>query len=244
MLIATVLYIIIFLYGIIIGSFLNVCILRLPKRESIARGRSHCMSCNYQLKWYDLVPLFSFLALRGRCRKCGKKISWQYPVIEGLNGILYMLVFAGYGVSMDTVLYCLLLSALLTLSIIDFRAGHIPGGIHIFLTSLGLVRIAVSPGELGYYVFGFILAGLLSGLFCIVLKSGGTAGYALLAAECGLAAGWKPGLSGLVLGIVLCLAIRLLYRRGRNQDLQSRLGVFISAGMALAVLWGNIVNIS
>ena len=80
--------IIIFLYGIIIGSFLNVCIYRLPKKENIVTTRSHCMSCGYQLKWYDLIPLFSWLALGGRCRKCRAKISIQYPVIEALNGVL------------------------------------------------------------------------------------------------------------------------------------------------------------
>ena len=71
------LYVLVFLYGIIIGSFLNVCIYRIPKKENIATTRSHCMSCGYQLKWYDLVPLFSYLVLRGKCRKCGSKISVQ-----------------------------------------------------------------------------------------------------------------------------------------------------------------------
>ena len=73
------LYIIIFLYGIIIGSFLNVCICRIPKKESIVAVRSHCENCGYKLMWYDLVPLFSYLCLGGRCRKCKVKISVQHP---------------------------------------------------------------------------------------------------------------------------------------------------------------------
>ena len=77
-----ILYIIIFLYGIVIGSFLNVCIYRLPEKENIVKIRSHCMSCGYQLKWYDLVPLFSYLFLGGKCRKCKQKISVQYPLID------------------------------------------------------------------------------------------------------------------------------------------------------------------
>jgi len=111
------LYIVVFVYGITIGSFLNVLIYRIPKKENIAIVRSHCMKCGYQLKWYDLVPLFSWLTLGGRCRKCKEKISVQYPLIEALNGVLYMIVFYYYGLSIDSLLYCLLFSALLALSV-------------------------------------------------------------------------------------------------------------------------------
>ena len=99
------LYIIVFLYGIIIGSFLNVLIYRIPKKENFVRTRSHCMNCGYQLEWFDLVPLFSWLALGGKCRKCKTKISVQYPLIEGLNGVLYLAVFAKYGFSVESLLY-------------------------------------------------------------------------------------------------------------------------------------------
>jgi len=111
----------IFLIGIIIGSFLNVCIYRIPKGENIAVVRSHCMNCGYQLKWYDLFPIFSYIFLGGKCRKCKQKISIQYPLIEGLNGVLYLLIYMMYGVSMTTLLYCLLFSALIVISVIDFR---------------------------------------------------------------------------------------------------------------------------
>ena len=87
-----ILYIIIFLFGIVIGSFLNVCIFRIPNKEDIVKTGSHCMSCGYRLKWYDMVPVISFLILRGKCRKCGAKLSVQYPLIEAANGILYVLI--------------------------------------------------------------------------------------------------------------------------------------------------------
>ena len=103
-----ILYVVIFLFGIVIGSFLNVCILRIPLKESIAKDRSHCMSCGYQLAWFDLVPLFSYIFLRGRCRKCKTHISLQYPLVEGLNGVLYVLIFLVNGWSIDSVIYCLL----------------------------------------------------------------------------------------------------------------------------------------
>jgi leader peptidase (prepilin peptidase)/N-methyltransferase len=88
---------IILIYGILIGSFLNVCIYRIPEESSIVVGRSHCMNCNTQLKWYDMIPILSYIFLRGRCRKCKEKISIQYPIIEALNGLFYVLVFYLYG---------------------------------------------------------------------------------------------------------------------------------------------------
>ena len=113
-------YTIVFLYGIVIGSFLNVCIYRLPLKENIATTgshvqSSHCMSCGRKLGWRDMVPVFSYIMLRGRCRQCGAKISIQYPLIEALNGVLYVIVFMANGFTFSSVLYCLMTSALIVL---------------------------------------------------------------------------------------------------------------------------------
>ena len=86
------LYTVVFLYGIVIGSFLNVLIFRIPKKENIVQS-SHCMNCGCKLGWRDMVPVFSYIILRGRCRQCGARISIQYPLIEALNGVLYVVVF-------------------------------------------------------------------------------------------------------------------------------------------------------
>ena len=95
----------IFLFGIVIGSFLNVCIYRIPKGEDIVKTSSHCMSCGYQLRWYDLIPLFSYIFLRGKCRKCGVKLSMQYPIVEALNGILYVLIFYVTDFTVDSFIF-------------------------------------------------------------------------------------------------------------------------------------------
>ena len=104
-------YIIIFIFGIVIGSFLNVCIYRLPLHESIIMAPSHCMTCGRKLRWYDMVPVFSWIVLGGKCRNCKSKISVQYPIIEALNGILYVLVCAVNGLTWVSLLYCLMVSA-------------------------------------------------------------------------------------------------------------------------------------
>lgn len=151
-----ILYIIIFLFGIVIGSFLNVCIFRIPNKEDIVKTGSHCMSCGYRLKWYDMVPVISFLILRGKCRKCGAKLSVQYPLIEAANGILYVLIVWTGGLGIESLLYCLLASALLVLSVIDFRTYEIPFGINLFILALGLIRVGTDYQNFLTYLIGLL----------------------------------------------------------------------------------------
>ena len=211
------LYILVFLYGIIIGSFLNVCIYRIPKKENIATTRSHCMSCGYQLKWYDLVPLFSYLVLRGKCRKCGSKISVQYPLVEALNGGLYLLVFWRYGCSIDSLLYCLLFSALLTLSVIDFRTYEIPLGINIFILTLGLIRIVTDLSHWLSYGIGLLSVSIPLLLIYLVTKGRGIGGGDVkLMAVTGLLLGWKLNLLGFLLGCILGSAVSYTHLRAHE----------------------------
>ena len=91
-----IVYVLIFMFGITIGSFLNVCILRLPKGESLVTNNSHCMTCGTEIKRYDLIPVFSWLILRGKCRACGAKISPRYMLVEALTGVLFMICYAVY----------------------------------------------------------------------------------------------------------------------------------------------------
>ena len=136
------LYIVAFLYGIVIGSFLNVLIFRIPKKENIVQS-SHCMSCGHKLGWRDMVPVFSYLFLRGRCRQCGARISIQYPLIEALNGVLYVVVFMAGGFTFSSVLYCLMTSALIVIAVIDERTYQIPVSQNLFLGLLGpLIKLS------------------------------------------------------------------------------------------------------
>ena len=169
-------YIIIFLYGIIIGSFLNVCIYRIPKNESIVKVRSHCMECGYQLKWYDLVPLFSYIALRGRCRKCRTKLSPQYPIIEAANGIFYCLTFYVLGFTIYSGLVCLLVSTLLALSVIDFRTFEIPLGFNVFILTLGLIHLALDYPNWLQYVIGLVAVSGFLYVIYIATKGRGIGG--------------------------------------------------------------------
>lgn len=234
------LYIVVFIYGLLIGSFLNVLIYRMPKKENIAVVRSHCMKCNYQLEWYDLVPLFSWLFLRGKCRKCGEKISVQYPIIESTNGILYLLVFYKFGLSIESLLYCLLFSALLALSVIDFRTYEIPVGFNYFILILGLVRLVTDYVNWSNYVIGFLAVSTF--LFIIIVASKGRAmggGDMKLMATCGLLIGWKLIILAFLLGCILGSIIHVIRMRVSGEDHVLAMGPYLSMGVALAVLFGN-----
>lgn len=234
------LYIIIFIYGLLIGSFLNVLIYRIPKQENIAIVRSHCMKCGYQLRWYDLVPLFSWLSLGGRCRKCKEKISIQYPLVEALNGILYVVVFYYYGLSIESLLYCLLFSALLALSVIDFRTYEIPVGFNYFILILGLVRVATDYLNWSDYCIGFLV---VSGfLYLLVILSGGRAmggGDVKLMATCGLLIGWKLIILAFIIGCLLGSVIHIIRMKVSKQGHVLAMGPYLSLGIAIAVLYGE-----
>ncbi len=234
------LYIIVFLYGITIGSFLNVLIFRVPKKENIVTTRSHCMSCGYQLRWFDLIPLFSYLAIGGKCRKCKTKLSVQYPLIEGLNGVLYLVVFSRFGMSIDSLLYCLLFSTLLALSVIDFRTYEIPEGFNYFILALGLVRVLFNRDNWLEHVIGLLAVSAVLALIYYVSKGvaiGG--GDVKLMAATGLLLGWKCNLLAFVLGCVFGSIIHPIRMKVSGEDHVLAMGPYLALGTAIAALWGN-----
>lgn len=198
------------------------------------------MSCGYQLKWYDLIPLFSWLALRGKCRKCKAEISVQYPLIEGLNGILYVIVFLRFGISIETLLYCLLASALVVLSVIDFRTFEIPLGINVFIGVLGLVRILSDIGSWAEYVIGFFaVSAFLYVLFWLTKEQGIGGGDIKLMAASGLLLGWQCNILAFLLGCIIGSVCHLMRMWLTKEGHVLALGPYLSIGIWLAALWGQ-----
>ncbi|MCM1569795.1 MAG: prepilin peptidase [Roseburia sp.] len=235
------LYLFVFLYGIVIGSFLNVLIYRLPKKENIVTTRSHCMSCGYQLKWYDLVPLFSFLVLGGKCRKCKTKLSVQYPLIEGLNGALYLAVFAKYGLSIESLLYCLLISALIALSVIDFRTYEIPVGFNVFILALGLVRVATDLQNWPQYVIGLLAVSVVLAIIYYASKGAAIGGGDVkLMGACGLLLGWKLIIFAFLVGCILGSVIHLLRMKLTHASHMLAMGPYLAGGVITAVFAGEL----
>lgn len=228
------------IYGILIGSFLNVCIYRIPKNESIVVVRSHCMSCGEQIKWYDLVPLVSFLFLRGKCRYCKAKLSWQYPAVEALNGVLYAVIVLMNGFNVVSILYCLATSALLALSIIDWRTYEIPVSFNIFIGILGIIRLAYDYHHWQNYLIGFVS---VSGFLCIILlitKGRGMGGGDVkLMAAAGLLLGWKLIILSLGLGCVLGSVIHITLMYVKDKDRVLAFGPYLSLGIFISMIYGN-----
>ena len=233
-------YIIIFIFGITIGSFLNVCIYRIPLGESIVTAPSHCMTCGWKLKWYDMVPVFRWLVLGGKCRNCKSKISVQYPIIEGVNGILYVMICAVNGLEWSSVIYCFMASALLVLSIIDWRTYEIPFGINVFLFVLGVAMTILDRGNLAEHLIGMIcVSGLLGILY---LLTGGRAiggGDIKLMFACGLILGWKLILLAFFLGCIIGSVVHIIRMSVKKAGRMLAMGPYLSAGILLAALWGN-----
>ena len=233
-------YIVIFIFGITIGSFLNVCIYRIPLHQSIVTVSSHCMTCGRKLKWYDMIPVFSWLLLGGKCRNCKSKISRQYPVIESLNGILYVVICLVNGMDLFSLIYCLMTSALLTLSLIDWRTYEIPPGINAFLFILGVAAAVLDRGNLLSHLAGMVcVRGFLGILYLISRGRAIGGGDIKLMFACGLILGWKLIILAFLLGCIIGSVIHLVRIRVQGEGHVLAMGPYLSAGIFLTALWGN-----
>lgn len=135
---------IIFSFGAIIGSFLNVCIFRIPKEESIVFPPSHCGNCNTKLKGKDLIPIISFLSLKGKCRYCDKKVSIQYPIIEAITGVLFVIVYIKFGLTLEFFKFISLVAILLVIGIIDYKTQYVYSSVIITGIIFGIIFLAIS----------------------------------------------------------------------------------------------------
>lgn len=131
--------IIVFILGLVLGSFANVCIYRMPRDLSVLKPNSHCTNCNKFIKWYDNIPILSYIFLRGKCRNCGSKISVLYPTIELVCGLLFLSMYFLYGFSFMLIPFCLFVFSLLVITVIDFQFQIIPDEISFFLIIFGFL---------------------------------------------------------------------------------------------------------
>ncbi|MCD8220483.1 MAG: prepilin peptidase [Ruminococcus sp.] len=242
----TILYVIIFLFGTAIGSFLNVCIYRLPKEESIVRVLSHCMTCGAQIQKRDLIPIFSWLRLRGKCRSCGTKISARYTLVVALNAVCYVLIFAWFGIfeqPLTAALVCLLFSALIVVFFMDLDTQLISLFVIGAIALLGMGKIVLDlvthEGTLLSHRIGALAA--FVPLMLLVLLSGERAmgrGDAELMLTAGLFLGVKRIVVALFLGLILGSVCGLI-RKARTGDSKLAFGPYLSLGIAIAVFVGE-----
>ena len=199
-------YVIVAGLGALIGSFLNVCIHRLPRCESIVWPGSHCPSCGTSIEYYDNIPLFSYLWLLGRCRTCRNSISMRYPVVEAANAAGYVMILATFGLTWTTVLYSALFSALLVVTGTDLSHRIIPNVVTVPGIVIGLLGAAtVLPvglvnALLRMAIGGGILWALAWASPYLFGKEGMGGGDIKLLAMIGAFLGWKPALLTIMVG--------------------------------------------
>jgi leader peptidase (prepilin peptidase)/N-methyltransferase len=237
---STLIFIFLFLLGLCVGSFLNVLIYRLPKEEEFVRTPSHCMSCGHELKWYELFPVFSWLAQGGKCRACGVKLSAQYPIVEALNGSIWLLTAILYKGDWLTVgLYCALFSLLLVVTVIDWRTFTIPNGLNLAIFILGVIRLATDLSAWPLYVIGMFSVSLVFLLLHILTGGAGLGmGDVKLMAAAGLLLGWPRMILTVLIGSVSGAIIHSVrMKRGAGRKLA--FGPYLAAGIWISALVGT-----
>ncbi len=236
-----------FLIGLLIGSFLNVCIYRIPRRESIVFPGSHCTSCGAPLKSYDLIPVVSFLWLGGKCRTCKNPISPRYPAVELTTAVLITLQGWIWGLSFSFFLYAALSAVLIVVTMIDFDHQVIPDSLVLIIAALGLIyRLFICLPRFGLSALldgaaGFLLGGALFLLIAVVSRGGMGGGDIKLTAALGLWFGWKLLLLmvflSFVSGALVSAVLLLTHLRGRKDAVP--FGPFLAFAAYLVSLCGN-----
>jgi leader peptidase (prepilin peptidase)/N-methyltransferase len=238
----------IFMFGMCIGSFLNVCIYRLPSSMSIINpSRSICPQCNSTISFYDNIPVFSYLCLKGRCRHCQAPISLRYPLVELITGIIAVDIFFMFGLTLAGAIYFIFISSLLVISFIDIDHKIIPDVISLPGIPIGLAASFVLPTM----TFKTSLLGLLAGggiLFIvawtyslITRKEGMGGGDIKLLAMIGTFIGWKgviftifaASVAGTLVGITVMLV------KGKNLKFAIPFGPFLSIGAMSYLFFGK-----
>jgi leader peptidase (prepilin peptidase)/N-methyltransferase len=235
------------MFGAIVGSFLNVCIIRLPKGESIIIPGSHCPQCNHPIKFYDNIPLISYLLLGGKCRYCKRSISAQYPLVEGTTAISSLLLFLKYGLSLSYFFYFSFVAALIIITVIDLYHQIIPDVISIPGIGVGLLGALIIPhitffnSLLGILLGGgslFVVATLYQWLF---KREGMGGGDVKLLAMIGAFLGWDAVILTILLSSLIgsITGIIIMVLKGKDFKYAIPFGPFLSLGAVIALFYKN-----
>jgi len=239
--------VLIFILGLIVGSFSNVCIYRIPRNESIIYPASHCPKCRSNISPKDNIPLLSYILLKGRCRNCKSKISIQYPIVELLTGLIYLIIYLTYGLSIQSLIYIILSSALIIIAFIDLNEQIVPDVISLPGITIGFILGFLVPyisfinSALGVVVGGGII--LIIGLAGSVIfkKEAMGGGDVKLAAMIGAFLGWRYIIISLFLGFFLgaLAGVILIISKIKSREDTVPFGPFIVLGSFITLLWGE-----
>lgn len=235
-------YVYAFIIGICIASFINVVIYRVPLKLNFVSGRSFCPNCHNDLKPYDMIPVFSWFILRGKCRFCKQPISIRYPLIELLGGVLGVLIFHHYGFSWNTLLVFTFTMGLLAITFIDYDTMIIPNGLIIFALICAIINMLITPNfsVINHIIGIFVVSLPMMAINAIVHDSFG-GGDIKLMAVCGLMMGWTNILLAMFIGILLAgsYAIFLIVTKRIDKKSHIAFGPYLCIGIFIALLYGG-----
>jgi len=231
-----------FLFGITLGSFLNVVVDRVPRGQSLLRPPSHCPSCGYSLRPIDLIPVFSYLALRGRCRRCHTAIPLRTLLVEIAAGAIPAAFVAAYGLNATAIFYSLATLSLGALALIDLEHGIVPNSLLLVLTPAALVAILVHPTiSTGSHLIGAAAAFAVLLAIALLRRAGIGWGDVKLAPLLGLLTAFPYVIAALLLSFVIggtFGALLLLSRRATTKTAVPFVP-FLALGTFLAMVWGK-----
>ena len=237
----------VFILGLIFGSFLTVCINRIPKEESVVSPRSRCPQCGAPITWYHNIPVLSYLFLRGQCGSCREQIPLRYPLIELINGFGYLLVVWKFGLTWPTVVYAGLFSVFVVVTVIDWDHQIIPDVITLpgiilgFVCAVFLLPTGWLNSLIGILVGGGILL-ILAWMSPLLFGKEGMGGGAIkFMAMVGAFLGWKSALIALFLGSVggAIIGITLLAFKVMKRGQYIPFGPYLAFGSLVAMIWGS-----
>ena len=245
----------VFVFGLLVGSFLNVCIWRLPAEEQIVRGRSHCRACGKMIAWYDNIPVASWVALGGKCRQCRKPISWSYPAVELVTGLLFAAITARFQFSWAALVYCALAAALVVLTVIDLKEMILPDEITVPGIPIGIALSFLVPclhlADSRWHGLAMGAAGAATGagVLWVIRALGswffkkeamGLGDVKLMAMVGALIGPWKVLLVDFILAPVLGSLVGIVIMARRREALiPIPYGPFLALGTLAAIFWGD-----
>ena len=230
-----------FVFGLCVGSFLNVVIYRLPNSQSIVSPGSHCPDCGTPIRAIDNIPLLSWLCLFGLCRDCGAVIPFRYFFVELLTGVITFAIVSSYGLALLTLFYLILAWSLIAVTFIDLKFQIIPDELTVGGVFLGLAVSFFTPLGIKGALLGLGVGGGIFFALAIIYPGGMGGGDIKLMAAIGAFTGWKLTLltifTGSLLGAVAGISSMAFYGKSRKDRIP--FGPFLSAGALISILWGE-----
>jgi leader peptidase (prepilin peptidase)/N-methyltransferase len=235
-----------FVLGAVVGSFLNVIILRLPEEKSIVFPASHCPKCQHAIRVYDNIPLISYLFLKGRCRDCGGSISGRYPLVEGLTAILSLLIYWKFGLSLQYLCVFVFTCSLVVITFIDLDHQIIPDVISLpgipvfFLAAVFVMNLPFLDAFLGFLIGGGVLYSVAFVYELITKREGMGGGDIKLLAMIGAFLGWQSLLFVLLISSFAgaAVGIAIMIAKGRDMKYAVPFGPFLSLGAIAYLFFG------